>query len=101
MTRAGMAEGCSTIAGADGGRVFVHLKASPSLDAQHPSFTLTPEKEGSCDEQRLGPSRHLLSDWRRKTSTSILRHKRFFDQIGRESMSSDKRFRAQITIMWR
>lgn len=30
MARAGMAEGCSTIAGADGGRVFVHLKASPS-----------------------------------------------------------------------
>ena len=111
MARAGMAERCSAIAGADGGRVFVHSKASPRLDARNFIYpdALTPDKlrqEGrklrrTTEQRRLGPSHHHLSDWPRKASTSILRHKHFFDEIGRGSTTSDKHFCAQAIVMSR
>ena len=68
MARAGIAAGCSTIelvlvlmAGA----CLFTLESQPQPRCAT-SFTLTPDKEGSCDEQRLGPLHHHLSDWPRK-----------------------------------
>ena len=84
MALAGMAEGCSTIAGADGGRVFVHLKASPSQPRMRNIIYPDPREGGKLRRTTARALHHLLSDWRRKTSTSTLRHKRFFDEIGRE-----------------